>query len=40
VKLKNKNQLNATYYFIVLLLVSTCFGHSNARNMLSLKEVQ
>ena len=25
--LKNKNQLDATYYFIVLLLGSTCFGH-------------
>jgi len=30
-----KNQLNATYYFIVLLMGSTCFGHSNSRNMLS-----
>jgi len=26
-KLKNKNQLDATYYFIVLLIGSTCFGH-------------
>ena len=25
--LKNKNQLDATYYFIVLLIGSTCFGH-------------
>ena len=25
--LKNKNQLDATYYFIVLLIDSTCFGH-------------
>jgi len=24
---KNKNQLYATYYFIVLLIGSTCFGH-------------
>jgi len=24
--LKNKNQLDATYYFIVLLIGSTCFG--------------
>jgi len=24
---KNKNQLDATYYFIVLLIGSTCFGH-------------
>jgi len=22
-----KNQLDATYYFIVLLIGSTCFGH-------------
>ena len=26
-KLKNKNQLDATYYFIVLLIGSTYFGH-------------
>jgi hypothetical protein len=26
-RLKNKNQLDATYYFIVLLIGSTCFGH-------------
>jgi len=25
--LKNKNQLDATYYFIVLLIGLTCFGH-------------
>ena len=25
--MKNKNQLNATYYFIVLLIGSACFGH-------------
>ena len=25
--MKNKNQLYATYYFIVLLIGSTCFGH-------------
>jgi len=25
--LKNENQLDATYYFIVLLIGSTCFGH-------------
>ena len=25
--LKNTNQLDATYYFIVLLIGSTCFGH-------------
>ena len=27
VYLKNKKQLVATYYFIVLLIGSTCFGH-------------
>jgi len=26
-QLKNKNQLDATYYFIVLLIRWTCFGH-------------
>jgi len=26
-ELKNKNQLDAIYYFIVLLISSTCFGH-------------
>ena len=31
-QLKNKNQLDATYYFIVLLVGSTCFGHYYARH--------
>jgi len=31
-KLKNKNQLEATYYFIVLLIGSTCFGHYYAHH--------
>jgi len=26
-ELKNKIQLDATYYFIMLMLGSTCFGH-------------
>jgi len=30
--LKNKNQIEATYYFIVLLIGSTCFGHYYAHN--------
>jgi hypothetical protein len=30
--LKNKNQLNATYYFIVLLMGSTSFGHYYAHH--------
>jgi len=30
--LKNKNQLDATYYFIVLLVGSTCFGHYYAHH--------
>jgi len=30
--LKNKNQLDATYYFIVLLIGSTCFGHCYAHH--------
>ena len=30
--LKNKNQLNATYYFIVLLMGSICFGHCYAHH--------
>ena len=30
--LKNKNQLDATYYFIVLLIGSTCFGHYYAHH--------
>jgi len=29
---KNKNQLDATYYFIVLLIGSTCFGHYYAHH--------
>ena len=32
VSLKNKNQLVATYYFIVLLIGSTCFGHYYAHH--------
>jgi len=31
-KLKNKNQLDATYYFTVLLIGSTCFGHYYAHH--------
>jgi len=31
-RLKNKNQLDVTYYFIVLLIGSTCFGHYNAHH--------
>ena len=31
VELKNKIQLDATYYFIMLTLGSTCFGHHYAR---------
>jgi len=27
IQLKNKNQLDATYYFIVLVIGSTCFAH-------------
>jgi len=30
--LKSKNQLHATYYFIVLLIGSTCFGHYYAHH--------
>ena len=30
--LKNKNQLDTTYYFIVLLIGSTCFGHYYAHH--------
>ena len=30
--LKNKNQLDATCYFIVLLIGSTCFGHYYAHH--------
>jgi len=29
---KNNNQLDATYYFIVLLIDSTCFGHYYAHH--------
>ena len=29
---KNKNQIDATYYFIVLLIDSTCFGHYYAHH--------
>jgi len=32
IQLKNKNQLDATYYFIVLLIDSTCFGHYYAHH--------
>jgi len=31
-KLKNKNQLDATYYFLVLLICSTCFGYHYAHH--------
>ena len=31
-RLKNKNQLDATYYFTVLLIGSTCFGHYYAHH--------
>jgi len=31
-KLKNKNPLDANYYFIVLLIGSTCFGHYYAHH--------
>jgi len=30
--LKNKNQLDATYYFTVLLIGATCFGHYYAHH--------
>jgi len=30
--MKNKIQLDATYYFIVLLIGSTCFGHYYAHH--------
>jgi len=33
--LKNKNQLDATYYFIVLLIGSTCFGHYYAHHAIA-----
>ena len=32
VELKNKIQLEATYYFIMLMLGSTCFGHHYAHH--------
>ena len=31
-QLKNKNQLDATYYFIILLIGSTCFRHYYAHH--------
>ena len=31
-ELENKNQLDSTYYFIVLLIGSTCFGHCYAHH--------
>jgi len=31
-QLKNKIQLDATYYFITLMLGSTCFGHHYAHH--------
>ena len=31
-QLKNKIQLDATYYFIMLMLGSTCFGHHYAHH--------
>jgi len=31
--LKNKNQLDVTYYFIELLIGSTCFGHYYAHHL-------
>jgi len=30
--LKNKNQLDSTYYFIAFLIGSTCFGHYYAHH--------
>jgi len=30
--LKNKNQLGATYCFIILMIGSTCFGHCYAHH--------
>ena len=32
IKMKNNHQQNATYYFIVLLIGSTCFGHYDAHH--------
>ena len=31
--MKNTIQLDATYYFIMLMLCSTCFGHNYAHNV-------
>ena len=31
-ELKNKIQLDATYYFVLLMLGSTCFGHHYAHH--------
>ena len=31
-ELKNKIQLDATYYFIMLMLGATCFGHHYAHH--------
>ena len=31
-EMKNRNQLDATYYFIVLFIGSTCFGHYYAHH--------
>jgi len=33
---QKKNQLDATEWFIALIICSTCFGHRIARNMLSI----
>ena len=30
--LKNENQIDATYYFIILRIGSTCFGHFYAHH--------
>jgi len=32
IKLNNKIQLDATYYYIMLMLGSTCFGHHYAHH--------
>ena len=32
VELKNKNQLDATYCFVILMIGSTCFGHCYAHH--------
>jgi len=31
--MKNKNQLDATYFFIMLMIGSTCFGHCYAHHL-------